>query len=238
MSRNPNEFHLVTFDPGGTIGWAHFILSVKAFSRPEHKVLAFLKSWDCGEFTGAENEQVAECSRLIWRAKFGEMPYNSTTDVVSLGLTPADFVSEDFELTQMIGGDNLLSPVRINAKLDWECHRWGLELKLQRRSMRTGVTPERLSLFGFDSPLNRGGKWTKTGKGKDAFAAMQHGIVWLRRLKEKSKSRPWKLSDRQTANARWDCACENKHKKPYAHCDMIHPGQRNYGGRTRGGSVR
>lgn len=218
MSTNPNEYHLVTFDPGGTIGWAHFILDCRAFSRPEHKILRFLKTWDCGEFTGQENEQVGEASRLIWRAKYGDMPYNTTTDVVSAGLSKADFVSEDFELTQMIGGDNLLSPVRINAKLNWECYRWGLDLQLQRRSMRTGVTPERLKLFGFDSPMNRGGRWTKTGKGKDAFAAMQHGIVWLRRTKEKSKSRPWKLGDKQTANARWDCACARGRR-----CNLAHP---------------
>lgn len=218
MSSNPNEYHLVVFDPGGTIGWAHFILSIKAFTRPEHKILRYLESWDCGEFTGQENEQVEEASRLMWRAKYGDMPYNTTTDVISAGLSKADLVSEDFELTQTIGGDNLLSPVRINAKLDWECHRWGLVLQLQRRSMRTSVTPERLQLYGFDSPMNRNGKWTKTGKGKDAFAAMQHAIVWLRRTKEKSKSRPWMLGDGQTTNAYWDCACARGRR-----CTLKHP---------------
>jgi len=217
MSTDPNEYHLVTFDPGGTIGWAHFILDCRAFSRPEHKVLRWLKAWDCGEFDGNEFEQCQEAKRLIWRAKFGEMPYNTTTDVVSVGFTRADFVSEDFELTQMIGGKNLLSPVRINAILGDACQVWGLQLQLQRRSMRTNVTPERLRLFGFESPTNRGGRWTKTGSGKDMFAAMQHGIVWLRRVKEKSKSRPWKLSEGGTANARWDCACERGRRCNLAH---------------------
>lgn len=219
MSADPNEYHLVTFDAGaGATGWAHLTLSVKAFTRPERKVLGQVLDWDCGEFTGPENEQVAEASRLIWRAKFGEMPYNSTTHVVAAALSKADFVAEDFELTQLIGGKNLLSPVRINSKLDWECYRWGLVLQYQRRTMRTNVTPERLRLFGFDSPMNRGGRWTKTGKGKDAFAAMQHAIVWLRRTKEQSKSRPWKLSDGQTANAYWDCACERGRR-----CNLAHP---------------
>ena len=37
----PGEYHLIMFDPGGTIGWAHFVLDFRAFSRPEHKALAF-----------------------------------------------------------------------------------------------------------------------------------------------------------------------------------------------------
>lgn len=217
MARQPNEYHLVVFDPGVTIGYAHFTLDCRAFSRPEHKVLRWLVDWECGEFEGTENEQVAECSRLVWRAKFGDMPYNTMTDVLSMGMTRDDFVSEDFELTQMIGGKNLLSPVRVNAKLDWECHRWGLTLHLQKRSLRTNVTPERLTMMGFRSPTNRRGVWTKTSKGKDMFAAMQHGIVWLRRQKEISRGRPWKLAD-GTHNAFWDCGCADGLK-----CDLRHP---------------
>lgn len=217
MAKQPNEYNLVTFDPGGTIGWTHFVLSYRAFSRPEHRAIEFVKRWECGEFSGSENEQVAEASRLVWRARFGDMPYNSTTDVVASGLSKADILSEDFELTQMIGGDNLLSPVRINAKLDWECYRWGLKLNYQRRSMRTNVTPERLQLAGFDSPYRRNGAWSKSGRGKDAFAAMQHAIVWLKRVKTESLSKPWRLDDGQTTNARWDCACERGRR-----CDITH----------------
>lgn len=218
MSREENEYHLVTFDPGGTIGWAHLVLDCRAFSRPEHKVLAWLKEWDCGEFDGTEFEQCQEAKRLIWRAKFGEMPYNTTTDVVSAGLTRADFVSEDFELTQMIGGKNLLSPVRINAILGDVCQVWGLQLNLQRRSMRTNITPERLTMMGFRSPTNRNGRWTKTSQGKDMFAAMQHAIVWLRRIKEVSRGRPWKLAADGVANVFWDCACDDGGR-----CDLKHP---------------
>lgn len=208
MATRPNEYHLVVFDPGGIIGWAHFVLHYKAFSRPEHKVLRWIKSWDCGEFTGQEHEQLADASRLIYRAHFGAMPYVSHTDVLS----------EDFDLVQTIGGKNLLSPVRINAVIDWECRKHGLALKYQSRQLRTNVTPERLQRFGFDSPFRKSGQWSKTGSGKDAFAAMQHGIVWLRRLKEQSRSRPWKLSDGQTTNARWDCACTSGRR-----CTLIHP---------------
>jgi hypothetical protein len=215
MSRHPNEYHLVTFDPGGVIGWTHFVLDCRAFSRPEHKVLRWLKSWECGEFEGTEFEQCQAASRLIWNARFGAMPYNTTTDVLSAGITRTDLVSEDFELTQLIGGRNLLSPVRINAVLGYECDRWGLTLKLQKRSLRTSVTPERLEMFGFIPP---GRRWTKNSKGKDAFAAMQHAVVWLRRTKELSRGRPWQLGDSQTANTFWDCGCADGLK-----CDLRHP---------------
>jgi hypothetical protein len=191
------------------------VLSARAFSRPEHKVLRFLKSWECGEFAGTEYQQCESASRLIWRAKFGTMPFNSTTDVVAAGFSRADIVAEDFELTQLIGGRNLLSPVRINAIIGYECERWGLTLNLQKRSLRTSVTPERLELYGFKPP---GRRWTKTSKGKDAFSAMQHGIVWLRRLKERTRGRPWKLSDGSTTNAFWDCNCADGKK-----CDLRHP---------------
>ena len=205
MARKPNEYHLAVFDPGGTIGWAHFIVDYRAFSRPEHKVLRYLKSWDCGEFTGQEHEQLDDALALVRRAHFGDMPYTTRTDVVS----------EDFELTQLVGGNNLLSPVRINAVLDWECRKQGLRLRLQKRQARTNVTPERLMEFGFKST---GKRWTTTGRGKDAFAAMQHGVVSLRRTKEESRSRPWKLSDTISSNASWDCACELGRR-----CDLTHP---------------
>jgi hypothetical protein len=206
VSLHPNEYHLVVFDPGGTIGWAHFVIDCKAFSRPEHKVLRWLKSWDCGEFSGTEDEQLRAAVALIHQAKFEPMPFNTRTD----GL------SEDFDLVQTIGGKELLSPVRINAVLDWECRKRGIQLELHNRNQRTQITAERLHLFGFDPPGRK--RWSPNGKGKDAFAAMQHGVVKLRRVKEQSRSRPWKLSDRTSSNALWDCACERGKR-----CDLTHP---------------
>lgn len=220
MAKQPNEYHVVAFDPGGHIGYAHFILDIRAFSRPEHKVLSHIKHWECGEFSGDEYAQCTAASRLVWKACYGEMPFNTLTHVVSSGMSRADIVSEGFELTQLIGGKDLLSPVRINAVLDYECRRWGIKLNLQSRTMRTEITPALLQKMKFDSPMNRGGRWVTSGRGKDAFSAMQHGVVWLRRQKAASLSQPWKLSDGQTHNARWDCSCEKGKKSP---CDISHP---------------
>lgn len=228
MASDPNEYHLVAFDAGGCIGWAHFIVDCHAFSRPEQRVMRWVKSWQCGEFEGLEYEQEQQAVQLIWRARFGDMPYNSMADVVAGGLSRADILAEDFELAQLIGGKNLLSPVRINAVLDWQCQQWGMGLILQKRSLRLQVTNDFLYTAGLASPFRRNGQWRTTGKGKDAFAAMQHAVTRLRHVKQESKRRPWKLSDKQTHNAYWDCACEERNGNRTTRgnrraCDITHP---------------
>lgn len=194
---DPNEFHLVALDPGGTIGWAHFIIDARAFSRPEASILRNLLFWDSGEFTGQEESNIEQCLTLIRSARYGKGPFVCKTDVII----------EDFDLVQTLGGKNLLSPVRITAVLNWECPRqFGLRPIIQARQMRTNVTRERLRNWGFGSRFR-----------KDEFAAMQHAVTWLRRIKQKSRMRPWKLSDGASANAYWDCACEDGNR-----CDIRH----------------
>ncbi len=191
-----NYHHLITFDPGAAAtGWTHFMIDRRAFSRPEHKLLRWLFSWDCGEFTGTEHGQLKSAAALIDDA------------LRSVSYLSLDVLSEDFDLTQLIGGKNLISPVRINAVLDWECAKRGIKLELQARQMRTGVTRERLKLYGFEGKFR-----------KDEFAAMQHAITKLRLMKQLSKQRPWKLSDGGALNAYYDCACHRRKK-----CDLIHP---------------
>lgn len=199
----PNEYHLITFDPGAAAtGWTHFVVDFRAFSRPENKVLANLIWWDCGEFTGHEHEHLGRSVGLLETA---------LCDVSYLTL---DVVGEGFELTQMIGGDNLLSPVRFNAVMDWECRKRGMRYQIQKRQMRTRVTKNRLKLFGFTDRFR-----------KDEFSAMQHAIVWLRRKKKISLAKPWKLSSGDQLNAHWDCRCENWKGKwaRRPQCDLVHP---------------
>lgn len=191
-----NEYQLITFDPGAAAtGWVHMVVDKHAFSRPENKVLHNIKYWEYGQFSGPEIIQLKEATKLFQFAL-------ERTSYMSI-----DVVSEDFELTQLIGGKNLLSPVRINAVLNWECHRRALKFSLQSRQLRTSVTRQRLALWGFDK------KWRK-----DEFAAMQHAITWLRRIKNVSKERPWKLGTASQLNTHWDCACQHRKK-----CDLVHP---------------
>jgi hypothetical protein len=177
VSKRRNEFHVVFFDPGGHTGWAHLTVHVRAFTKPENKVLPNILSWYTGEFSGPEHDQLRACTELINSARYGEMPYNSR---IAVG-------SEDFTLTQMIGGEELLIPVRMNAVLAWECQRlYGTSLILQARQMRTGVTKDRLKLWNL---------WPVVGK--DAFAAMQHALTYVRRIKQESIRHPWKLDVKQ-----------------------------------------
>lgn len=205
---NINQYQVTVFDPGAVAtGWARFSVDFRAFSRPENKLLRWVDDWDCGEIRGPEHEMLSQCvSRIgLMLSDNGGVPY-----------LQAQVVSEDFELTQLIGGqNNLLSPVRINAVLQWECTNRAIKFALQRRNMRTSVTPERLKLFGFKP--RHGKRWTTSSKGKDEFAAMQHAIVWLRRLKAESKTHPWRLME-PDGGQYWDCDCSEGKK-----CDMIHP---------------
>lgn len=213
MAKSPNEFHLIAFDPGAmATGWAHFVVDYRAFSRPENKVLANLKSWDCGQYTGPDHEQYTAAQMLVYRARYdwkhgGQRQaheFNARTEVVS----------EDFQLVQTIGGKNLLAPVRFNAVLQWECGKLATRFFLQNRTDRLGQTGDRLQRMGF------AGRWSATAKGsKDAFSAMQHGVTWLKKLKRESVSFPWKLSDSVGTNAYWDCTCADGSR---VH-DLTHP---------------
>lgn len=172
MAKQKNEFHIVAFDPGGVIGWAHLVIHYRAFIDPRAKVLANLLDWGTGEFHDSESANLTECVKLMREARYGEMPFHSNTHVVT----------EDFELTQLVGGHNLLSPVRINAVLEWEAAKiGGVQFTYQKRQMRTGVTKERLKMMNLFST------------GKDSFAAMQHAITWARRVKQEANKRPWRL---------------------------------------------
>lgn len=186
MAKTRNEYHIVTFDPGGVIGWAHLVIDFRAFLTPRAKVLANLLDWDTGEFNGTEHDNIRECMSLVRNARYGEMPYHAKTDVVS----------EDFQLTQMVGGHNLLSPVRVNAMLEWECAKvGGVNFILQNRALRTNVTSARLLLAGFACPLTKRGAWPTSGRGKDSFAAMQHAVTRAKLVKQEANKRPWKLEE-------------------------------------------
>lgn len=201
-------FHILWFDPGSAgSGWAHIVLDQHAYSRPENRVLANVLSWDCGTFTGTDNEQYTHAVGLMQRIyKFGTL------------VPRMDIGSEDFDLVQTVGHkDNLLSPVRFNAVMAWEVSRFGKPLHLQNRSMRVQQTADRLNAFGFT------GSWSKTSKGKDEFAALQHAVTWMRRIKDKANDLPWKLSDGISTNAQWDCACERGRNGKILRCDLSHP---------------
>lgn len=183
--RNPNEYILLDFDPGAAaMGWAMFGVHVGAFAESRAYIQEHLLWWDCGELTGTENEILNGAIRLIdWVVARAIRNNRPIPPVPALHI-----LSEAFDLTQTIGdNENLLSPVRQNAVLAWECHKRGVELRYQGRNLRTAITAERLNLYGFE------GRWRTTGKGKDKFAAMQHGVTHLKKIKRESIGSPWRV---------------------------------------------
>lgn len=175
-----SELHnVITFDGGGTVGWAWIAVRKQAFMSREEMILPHIVDWDTGEWYGTRHDQIRQAVELVRRVRYSEKPFSFL-----------DAVAEDFEFMQTLGGNDLLLPVEFNAVLDWELERnFNLRLQKQKRSLRTGVTEDRLTRMGFSPTIGK--RWTKTGKGKDSFAAMQHAITWLRRTKERSKRRPW-----------------------------------------------
>jgi len=222
LSNHTNEFHLTWFDGGGTTGWADFVVDFKAFSRPENKVLANVKHWDCGEFRGPEHS--------IFGAAVGHVRRKVRIDQGGAGISYLQYEvgGEDFDLVQTVGDkENVLSPVRFNAVIAWECQKIGITYRYQARQLRTNTTRERLNAFmkplWGKTPLHSA-NWTTSGKGKDAFAAMQHAIYRLRKLKQESISKPWKLMDGSRFNAYWDCSCSRKDGSRWKiTCDLVHP---------------
>lgn len=175
MPATRNTFRTIWFDCGsGATGYAFFSIDGVAFTSYKHNVMDHIIMWKTGELTGTENEIAHKALKLCYQARFSPYPFISN---LVIGL-------ESFQIRQTIGGDELLSPVRINAKIDYGCILNGCpEPIYQSPSLRTGVTKDRLKRWGFH--------W----KGKDSFAAMQHAIVYLRRLKKETDQRPWILKE-------------------------------------------
>lgn len=175
-----SEIHnVITFDGGGVVGWAWIAVHKRAFMSREEMILPNVIAYDTGEWGGNRHEQIRQAVEKVRGIRYSEEPFSFL-----------DAVAEDFEFMQTLGGNDLLLPVEFNAVLDWELERnFNIRLQKQKRSLRTGVTEDRLNRMGFAPTI--GTRWKKTGPGKDSFAAMQHAVTWLRRTKERSKRRPW-----------------------------------------------
>jgi len=183
LPKPKTELHVISFDPGGVLGWSHFVVDVQAFANPHEKVLTNLLAWRYGEFEGTEHEKVRAALDLIRTSR-----YKRRTNLVT---GHYEIVTEDFELTQLIGGKDLLMPTRLNAILEYQLATlFRLELNYQHRSMRTGVTKERAKLWGI---------WPV--KGKDAWASIQHGLTFLKRVKIKADELTWPKFQQQRETA-------------------------------------
>ena len=168
---------VVALDPGGTTGWSVMCVESDALSDPDISILKSIVHWRQG--------QVAICDEDDHVAALVEL----------LAVWPhAAVVIEDFILRKYVSGRELLSPVRITAKVAYVFNR-GLE----------GIEPPGRKIFrqqpslamstATDARLKDWNLYVREGGEEHARDATRHAITFLRRASEKPKLRrmawPW-----------------------------------------------
>lgn len=157
---------ITAVDPGGSTGICTVWYSAHNLADPKVPMQKCLMAWQAACLNGGENEQTLEVLRWFANRSFGQ--------------DRADMVIEDFILRSAIKGRELLSPVRIGHKLDYQLWR-GLKLASGERckfepywqspgDAKSVMTDERLKLMAMYTP------------GPDhARDATRHALMWLRK---------------------------------------------------------
>lgn len=161
--------NLFAVDPGGTTGWAMFWIPTANMLARDIDVLEDVE-FDCGQWDGPEDKQ---------------------TDEFLLELSGLDcpIIFEDFLLRQFRRDRDLLSPVRVMAKMEYCLYRLRNDLcdgraypvrKQQASLAKSTATDDRLKEWGLWEP----------GK-PHARDAIRHGVTFLRRAKADQRLRDW-----------------------------------------------
>lgn len=170
---------VVSFDPGGTCGWAVHKVGREAleiggwtFARVGHL------SWAYGEFKDRSEAYMVDQMIELTREAWAECDFEGG-DVLAA-------VVESFQLRMFSQDDNLLSPVRVRAMYDYGMRGAGVPIFYQTPAdaMRT-VTDERLNLWNL---------WREhPGMTKDELEhrrdAQRHGILFARKYASDRKIR-------------------------------------------------
>ena len=157
---------ITAVDPGGSTGICTVWYGARSLAEPTIPMQKCLLGWEAACLNGSENEQTLQI--LKWFANR------------SMSADTADIVIEDFILRSAIKGRELLSPVRIGHKVDYQLWR-GLKVAGGERctfepywqspgDAKSVMTDERLKLMAMYTP------------GPDhARDATRHAIMWLRK---------------------------------------------------------
>lgn len=149
---------IVSIDPGGTTGWSVIAVHPEALCEPDISILNNIEHWGHGQITGDENEQAAEILGLIdtWPG--------------------CAVLFEDFILRTAIKSREVLSPVRITARVEFGLYLSGGQQiwKQMPSEAMTIATDDRLKQWGF---------YERSGGMGHARDADRHGLVWLRKAK-------------------------------------------------------
>lgn len=153
-------------DAGGGVGWSVFCVHPEALIDDGVPILGNIQYWSAGVLAGPE--------------------YRVTVGAVNFCAQWPDgaVVGESFDVRKKIRSAEYLSPVRINAVLDYENRRrWGREMFMQSASDAKKTCPdERLKA------------WNLYTVGPDhARDATRHAVLFLRRAKANKllRERAW-----------------------------------------------
>lgn len=146
----------VSFDPGGTTGWALFQVWMEALRSSDYSILDNVAFWSAGEFTGPEVRQAEQMVELVrhWPG--------------------CHVVVEQFVLRQLQVD---LAPERLNARFESLLARDvpAKSFILQQPALaKSTITDDTLSRAGLSAAL--------AGK-PHAKDAVRHNLTWLRRAK-------------------------------------------------------
>lgn len=152
---------VLAIDPGGTTGWSVLMVHRDALVDPEVPVLNNILHWGHGQISGDENEQASELLGIVdaWPG--------------------CCVLIEDFILRVSSGDRDVLSPVRITAKVEFGLYLVGSQAFRQM--------PSEAKSIATDERLRNWGLYQREGGLGHARDADRHGISWLR----KSKQHEW-----------------------------------------------
>lgn len=157
---------ITAVDPGGSTGICTIWYCAEELGDSSIPLQQSLLAWESACLYGRENEQTLQI--LKWFASR------------STGADTADMVIEDFVLRTAIKGRELLSPVRIGHKIDYQLWR-GLKVASGKRvqfepywqspsDAKSVMTDQRLKIMSMYTP------------GPDhARDATRHAVMWLRK---------------------------------------------------------
>lgn len=176
---NPEDscLFVVSFDPGGTCGWAVHRVGRDAleiggwtFARVGHL------SWAYGEIQDRSEWYMVDQMIELVREAWAECDFRRG-DMLAV-------VNEDFQLRMFSQNASLLSPVRINSAFRYAMRGSGVPLFLQQPSDALfTITDERLRLW------NLWDAKAKQGDVEHARDAQRHGIFFARKYASDQKIR-------------------------------------------------
>lgn len=154
---------LVAFDPGGTTGWAVFSVHPLSLVDAEYPILENVLHWSQGQISLGADGEAGMIHEMAWTCA---------------SWAGAAVVAEDFILESARKNREMLSPVRLNAGLEYALWLQDRKLLIQSRDIKATVTDERLKAWGY---------YRREGGEEHARDATRHALAFLRKAKGPTK---------------------------------------------------